>query len=105
MAVAVELEKTLVLVNALDAENAALNSRLGSEKQTTALLTELNATRRSEAEALRAAVTAKNETIAAKDGVIASQDKLIEALKSKKTSPWRRLGDILVGAAVIAILK
>ena len=54
---------------------------------------------------MRITVAAKNETIAAKDAVIASQDKLIETLKRKKASIWRRLGDVLIGAAAIAILK
>ena len=61
------------------------------------LLTELNETRKSEADALRTALTANDETIAAKDTVIAAQDKLIEALKRKKPSPWKRLGDVLIG--------
>jgi hypothetical protein len=65
----------------------------------------LNETRKSENDALRAALAAKNETIAAKDAVIAGQDKLIDALKQKKTSPWKRLSDVLLGAAIFAILK
>lgn len=93
------------MIDALDAENASLRSRLETEKRATAILAELNETRKSEAEALRKAIDAKNETIAAKDAVITSQDKLIEGLKHKKSSPWRRLGDILIGAAAIAILK
>ena len=105
MAAAVELEKTRVLVSALESENRALNERLETEKRTTAIFTELNETRKSESEALRAAVTAKNETITAKDMVIASQDKLVAALKGKKQSPWRRIGDVLIGAAIFAILK
>lgn len=105
MATAVELEKTRVLVTALDDEKVGLKERLETEKRTTVLLTELNNTRKSEAEALKAAITAKNETIAAKDAVIERQDKLVEALKAKKPSPWRRLGDILIGAAAAMILK
>jgi len=66
---------------------------------------ELIDTRRQEADALRTAVNAKNETITAKDAVIDSQTKLIEALKKKRASPWRRLGDVLIGAAVFAIFK
>lgn len=66
---------------------------------------ELIDTRRQEAEALRSALNAKNEAVAAKDVVIESQAKLIEVLKSKRTSPWRRLGDVLIGAAVFAIFK
>ena len=105
MATAVELEKTRVLVSALETETAAIKERLATEKRTTALLTELNETRKNETEALKTTVAAKNETIAAKDAVITSQDKLIEELKHKKSSPWRRIGDILLGAGVFAILK
>ena len=76
-----------------------------TETRSTALLTELNETRKSETDALRETVAAKNEAIAAKDTVIASQDKLIETLKKKKSSPWKRLGDVLIGAALIAVLK
>ena len=105
MATAVELEQTRVLVLALESENHALAERLDTEKRTTVVVTELNETRKSEAEALRSVVTAKNETISAKTAVIGAQDKLIETLKKKKTSPWRRVGDILIGAAVFAIFK
>jgi len=105
MATAVELEKSRVLIAALESENTALKERRETEKRTAEILTELVGTHKSEAEALRSAVAAKNETIAAKDAVIASQEKLIEALKKKKSSPWRRLGDVLIGAAVFAILK
>lgn len=104
-AVADELKASRVLLNALDTENASLKERLATEKQISSLLTELNATRRDEAAALQTALGAKNETIAAKDAAIASQDKLIDALKRKRPSPWRRLGDILIGAAAIAVFK
>lgn len=100
-----ELKASRVLIDTLDAENASLKSRLETEKRTTAILTELNETRKSESEALRKAIDSKNETIAARDAVITTQDKLIDALKTKKPSPWRRLGDILIGAAAIAVLK
>lgn len=105
MATAVDLEKTRVLVRELEGENRLLGERLETERRTSAFLTELNETRMSESEALRTTIAAKNESIAAKDAVIASQDKLIETLKRKKTSIWRRLGDVLIGAAAIAILK
>jgi len=95
-----ELSASRELIDALDAENKALKQRLETEKQTTALLGELNETRKSETEALRAALTAKNEALTAKDAVIASQDKLIETLKQKKSSPWKRLGDVLIGIGV-----
>ena len=105
MATAVELERTQVLVTALERENTALKERLETEKRSSAILTELAETRKAESDALRATVAAKNETIAAKDAVIGRQDKLVEALKAKKPSPWRRIGDVLIGAAVFAILK
>lgn len=105
MAAAVDLEKTRALAGELENENRLLTERLETEKRTTALLTELNETRKNEGDALRLAVAAKNETIVAKDDVIASQDKLIESLKRKKTSLWRCLGDVLIGVAAIAVLK
>lgn len=105
MAAAIDLEKTRDLVSELENENQLLIERLETEKRTTALHDELNKTRKSENDALRSTVAAKNETIAAKDTVISSQDKLIEALKRKKPSVWRRLVDVLIGAAAIAVLK
>ncbi len=100
-----ELKASRVLIEALENENRAVKERFETEKRATSILTELNDTRKSEADALRITVAAKNETITAKDAVIASQDKLINVLKAKKPSPWRRLGDVLIGAAVFAILK
>lgn len=100
-----ELKASRNLISALDDENTALRTRLDTEKRTTAILIELNETRKSESEALRKAIDAKNETIAARDAVILSQDKLVEALKTKKPSPWRRVGDILVGIGVMAVLR
>ena len=47
----------------------------------------------------------KNEALAAKDAVIAGQDKLVNELRRRKTSPWKRLGDVLIGVAAAAILK
>lgn len=105
MATAVELEKTRVLVSAIESENRLLTERLKTETQTTGILMELNETRKGEADALRNVIEAKNVTLLAKDAVIASQDKLVEALKQKRPSPWRRLGDILIGAAAVAILR
>lgn len=105
MATAVELSGTRELVTALENENRALTERLETEKKTTAILQELNQTRKNETNALRDALAAKNETILAQDKVIASQDKLVETLKNKKRSPLGRIGDILIGAAVFAVLK
>ncbi|MBC7901490.1 MAG: hypothetical protein H7070_15710 [Saprospiraceae bacterium] len=104
-AAADELTKTRVLADVLGQENKLLSERLETERQRVVLLNELNATRQSETEALRAAVSAKNETISAKDAVIAGQEKLIDTLKNKKTSPWKRLGDMLIGVAIAALLK
>ncbi len=105
MAAAIDLEKSRVLVAELESENRLLNERLATEQRTTVVLTELNETRKSESEALRSTIAAKNETISAKDAVIASQDKLVDTLRRKKTSIWRRLGDVLIGAAAIAVLR
>ena len=93
------------LIEALERENAALKTRLATEQQANAVLKELNETRKSETEALRQTVAAKNETIAAKDAVITAQDKLIARLKIKRTSIWKRLGDIAIGAAAGAIFR
>lgn len=104
-AAAEDLAMTRQLADALDRENAALKERLETARHTEALLTELNETRRSEAEALRVTIAAKNETIAAKDAVIAKQDALVTTLKNRKSSPWKRIGDILIGVAVATLLK
>ncbi len=100
-----ELKASRALVDALEGEHRALSERLEIEKQTAAILKELSETRKSEMNALRDALAAKNETIAAKDKVIESQDKLNASLKNKKRSPLSRIGDILICAAVTAILK
>lgn len=105
MAVAVELEKTRVLVDALENEKRVLGERLQTERASNALLTELATTRKSENDSLRITVGAKNETIAAKDNVIAAQEKLVAELKRKKPSIWRRIGDVLIGAATVAVLR
>lgn len=100
-----ELKATRELVDAMGAENTALKKQLATTKQSIELLNELNETRKSETASLRETVTAKNEAIAAKDAVIASQDKLIEALKKKRSSPWKRIRDVLIGAAIVAVLR
>lgn len=104
MGAAVELQRSRLLIDALEGENAALNERLDTEKRATAILTELNETRKRETDALATVIAAKNETIAARDAVITTQDKLIDALKKKKPSPFRRIGDILLGAAAAIVL-
>ena len=105
VAAANELTETQVLVEALEKENRSVKESLETEKRAATLMQELIDTRKHESDALKVALTSKNEAIAAKDAVIDSQSKLIEALKKKKASPWRRLGDALIGAAVFAIFK
>jgi hypothetical protein len=100
-----ELKAARVLIERLDAANGALRERLETEKRQTELLRELNETRKSEAAALVGALEAKNQTIATKDAVIGSQEKLIETLKRKKSSPLKRVLDVLVGVGVGVILK
>jgi hypothetical protein len=100
-----ELEASRRLIDLLDRENRLLKDRLEIETRTVAILAELNASRKAEGDALRTALAAKAETLAAKDGVIASQQKLIDSLKSKKSSPWKRLGDVLIGVAAGALLR
>lgn len=100
-----ELKATRRLVEVLERENGLLKERLDTEKRATSLLYELNESRRAENDALRNAVSAKNETILAKDAVIANQEKLITALQKRKSSPWKRLGDVLIGVAAGALFR
>jgi hypothetical protein len=100
-----DLAKTRILADALERENGLLKERLETEKRTSGVLLELNETRKAEAVSLRETVAAKNETIVAKDGVIAAQDKLIETLKKKKTSPLKRVRDVLIGVALFALFR
>jgi hypothetical protein len=100
-----DLAKTRILVDALERENSLLKERLETEKRTSGVLLELNETRKAEALSLRETVAAKNETITAKDAVVAAQDKLIETLKKKKTSPLKRIQDVLVGVALMALFR
>ena len=93
------------LIELLESETALLKDRLATEKQTTSLLLELTATQKAESEALRNAINAKNETIAAKDKVIETQSKLVDALNKKKTSPWKRIGDVLIGVAAGMVFR
>lgn len=105
VAAADELAATRKLADALDAENRLLRERLETEKRTSDLLTELNKTRAAETDALRTAIAAKNDALAAKETVIEKQSELIVVLKQKRSSPWRRIGDVLIGAAAALILK
>jgi hypothetical protein len=93
------------LIDLLERENRLFKDRLETETRTTAILTELNASRKAESDALKTALAAKTETLAAKDEVIASQEKLIGSLKAKKSSPWKRIGDILIGVAAGMVLR
>lgn len=93
------------LIAALETENAVLRSRLEAEKRVSSLLLELNLTRKSEAESLRAALKAKEEVVTAKTEVIAIQEKQIAELKKRKSSPLKRVGDILIGVAAAVLLK
>lgn len=104
-AAAEELAVSRKLIDALERENRAFSERLETARQTEMLLKELSETRRAENEALRATVLAKNETLAAKDAALAKQDELIAELRRRKSSPWKRIGDILIGVAVSSLLK
>ena len=100
-----ELTASRRLIGLLEQENALLRDRLETERRSVSVLTELNETRRAEGDALRNVVAAKNETLIAKDAVIANQERLIESLKAKKSSPWKRLGDVLIGVAAGALIR
>ena len=93
------------MIGLLEQENELVKERLETEKRASSLLAELNESRRAENEALRNTIAAKNETILAKEAVIAGQEKLIEALKNRKPSPWKRMGDVLIGVAAGMVLK
>ena len=101
----VELAAADRLIEALERENAALRERLDTEKQAITVLTELNDARRREADALRTALAAKNETIAAKDAALEAQAGVIEDLRRKRTSIWKRIGDVAIGIAAGALLR
>lgn len=105
MAAAIELERSRELIAVLGEENALLRERLETGKRLSLVLAELTETQKQESAALRSALAAKDETIASKNNVIAAQDKLAAELRTRRPSTWRRLGDILIGAAAIAILK
>jgi hypothetical protein len=93
------------LIDLLERENRLLKDRLETETRTTAILNEVNTSRTAEGDALKTALAAKTETLAAKDEVIAAQQKLIDSLKTKKSSPWKRLTDILIGVAAGMVLR
>ena len=100
-----ELSATRKLVTALENENALLRERLQTAAATEAILIELKETREKENTALHTAIAAKNETITAKDAAIKKQDEIVAELKRRRSSVWKRVGDILIGVAVSSILK
>jgi len=104
-AAADELKETRSLASALDAENTALKERLVTEQRISASLVQINDARIAEAAALRSALTAKDETIAAKNALIENRGETIDALKKKSRSPLKRIADVLIGVAVFAIFK
>lgn len=104
-AAADDLKKSQILINVLESQNKLLSERLETEKRATAVLTELNDTRRAETTALRGVIEAKNQTIAAKDAVIAKQDQLVGELKKKKPSLLKRIGTIALGVAIGVALR
>ena len=93
------------LVTALENENASLRERLETAAATEAVLIELKETREKENYALHTAIGAKNETIAAKDASIKKQDEMISELRRRKSSVWKRVGDILIGVAISSVLR
>jgi hypothetical protein len=105
MAAAEELAAARALIEKLETANKLFTERFETEKRTSALLDELSNTRRSENEALKTALAAKSETIAAKDAAIAEQEKLIADLKKRRSLPWRRVGDVLIGIAAGSLLR
>jgi hypothetical protein len=104
-AAAEELAQARALIEKLETENKLLYGRLATEANVSAHLQELNEARRGENEALKTTLAAKNETIAAKESLIAAQERSIADLRKKKSSPWRRVGDILIGIAAGALLR
>ena len=102
---AADLTATRKFANALDAENTLLKERLATAERTVEILMELNDSRKAENAALNEALKAKNETIAAQSELIRTQAELAAKLKGKKRSLLGRIGDVLLGAAAIAILK
>lgn len=93
------------MIGLLERENTLLTERLSTEKRISQMLTEMNESRRAENEVLRMAFAAQKETIAAKDALIADQKKLHAALKKSASSPWKRLGDVLIGVAAGIVLR
>jgi len=93
------------LADALDAENGLLKKRLETADRANEIYRELNETRKAESDALREAVKAKDETIAAQADLIKTQGQLNAKLEKKNPSLARRIGDVLLGAAIFAVLR
>ena len=104
-AAADELLESRRLIATLEKENGALAERLETERSISSLLVKADEARAAEAAALRVALAAKDETIAAKDAVIENRREMIEALRKKPRSPLKRITDILIGAAIFAVIK
>ena len=105
MATAIELEATRQFVKELDAEREALQRRLITESDADLVEGELIKAQKAEIDSLRLALDAKDRSLKAKDTLIAEQDKLIGSLERKRSTPLKRLRDILIGAAAALIFK
>lgn len=100
-----DLTATRKLADALETENSFLKKRLETADRTAAIYKELNDTRNAESAALRETIAAKDRTIAAQKELIKTHEQLAEKLRAKRPSLIRRIGDVLIGAAIFAVLK
>jgi hypothetical protein len=105
MAAANEIETSRRLITLLEEENALLKKRLATEIEVSKVLNQLAESRRLEAEALRKAAEAKDDAIAALKQQTETQEKIIAELKRRRSSPLRRIGDVLIGIAAGMILR
>lgn len=104
-AAADELAAARNLIELLEKNRQLLEARLETEKRIADLALQLAESRRLETMALRQAADAREETIAALAARIEAQEKMIADLKKRKTSVWKRLGDVMIGVAAGAILR
>lgn len=104
-AAALDLLESRKLINAQDAEIAALRNAFDGERRVNEMLTELNKMRAAENAALTRVIDAKNEAIAAKDAAVEAQQAVIRKLEKKKRSLSSRITDIAIGAAAALILR
>lgn len=100
-----ELSAVRAFAASLESQARELRTALAAERELNALLTELAATQKAQTKALTATIDAKNEALDAKGRTIAAQEELIGNLKQKRSSIWRRVGDVLLGAGAAIILK